>query len=163
MTIYATAGSKLFIGGKKEQKSADFVSGDFTGEAWVEIGGLEGLGSLGDKSEAIAIQLINEAREKTLKGTRSAGTMEVVCAIDNDDEGQLAAIAAEKAKDDFAFRLVLNDAPATGASPKPSERLFIAKVMSAAEAFDQANSVMKLNVSLAVNSNIVRVAASAGT
>jgi hypothetical protein len=41
--------------------------------------------------------------------------------------------------------------------PTPSQRLFIAKVMSQAEQFDSANNIMKLNASLAVNSNIVRV------
>ena len=51
-----------------------------------------------------------------------------------------------------------NDAPAGGT---PSERLFIAKVASQSEQYDTANSVMKLNLSLAVNSNVVRVDAAA--
>jgi hypothetical protein len=53
---------------------------------------------------------------------------------------------------------VLNDAPPAGT---PSERLFIAKVMSQSEQYDAANSVMKLNASLGVNSNVVRVNAEA--
>jgi hypothetical protein len=162
MTIYATAGSKLHIGGAKDQQSADFTSSDFSAETWTEIKSLEGLGSLGDTSQAITVDLIDQQRQKTLKGTRNAGTMEVVCAIDPADAGQIAAIAAEKSKSDYAFRLVLNDAPSSGSSPTPSERLFIAKVMSASEQFDQANNEMKLNISLAVNSNIVRVAAATG-
>lgn len=161
MTIHATAGLRLFIGGPLDQKSTDFVAADFTSEVWVEIGGLDSLGSLGDSSEAVSQAIINEARVKTLKGTRSAGTMEVVAAIDNADAGQLAAIAAEKTPYDYAFKVELNDKPAAGASPKNGERLFIAKVMSASEVFDTANNVMKRNLSLAVNSNIVRVAASA--
>ena len=99
---------------------------------------------------------IGDKRTRTLKGTRSAGTMEVVCGIDPADAGQLAVIAAEKTIHDYAFKLVLNDAPPAGT---PSERYFIAKVMSQSEQFDQANNVMKLNFSLGVNSNIVRVAA----
>lgn len=162
MSLYATAGAKLYIGGPKEQQKADFAAADFTGETWVEIDDLENLGSLGDTSETINFDGINAARRKTLKGTRSAGTMEVVCGINNDDPGQIAAIAAEKTPHDYAFRLVLNDAPATGSDPTPSERMFIAKVMSASEAFDEANSVMKLNISLGVNSNVVRIAAATG-
>lgn len=154
MTIYATAGSKLFIGGVLSQKTTDFVEADFTSQTWVEIGNLDGLGSLGDTSQSITASIIGEGRDKTIKGTRSAGTMEVVCNIDNDDPGQQAAIAAEKTIHDYAFKLTLNDAPAGGT---PSERMFIAKVMSQSEQFDQANNVMKRNISLAVNSNVVRI------
>ncbi len=42
--------------------------------------------------------------------------------------------------------------------PTPSERLFVAFVMSSAEQFDEANSVMKLNATLEIDSNIARVA-----
>lgn len=156
MTIYATAGSKLYIGGVLPMKSADFVEADFTSQTWKEVGGLESLGTLGDTSQAITQSIIGEGRDKVLKGTRAAGTMEVVCSIDGDDVGQTALIAAEKTTHDYAFKLVLNDAPVNGT---PSERKFIAKVMSAAEQFDQANNVMKFNTSLAVNSNVVRKAA----
>jgi hypothetical protein len=162
MPIFATAGSKLYIGSTLADKSTDFVQADFTSQTWVEVGNLDAIGTVGDTSQAVTASIIGEGRDKTIKGTRSAGTMEVVANIDYADAGQQAAIAAEKTPHDYAFRIVLNDAPPTGADPTPSERLFIAKVMSAAEAFDQANSVMKLNISLAVNSNIVRIAASAG-
>lgn len=162
MSLYATAGAKLYIGTAKNQKNTDFIESDYTGETWTQISGLENLGSLGDAASSINVDLIDYPRQKTLKGTRSAGTMEVVCAIDNDDAGQTAAIAAEKTPHDYAFRLVLNDAPPAGSDPTPSERLFIAKVMSASEAFDEANSEMKLNLSLAVNSNVVKIAAATG-
>lgn len=155
MTIYATAGLKLYIGGTKEQ-GGDFDLPDFAGEAWVQIKELEGAGSVGDTSEAINFTAIEDARTRTIKGPRSAGTMEIVCGIDADDPGQLALIAAERTPYDYAFKLTLNDAPPGGT---PSERYFIAKVMSQSEQYDQANSVMKLNASLGVNSNVVRVPA----
>lgn len=157
MTIFATAGAKLYIGVTKAQKSAAFVLADFSASnaiTWNEIKETEGLGSLGDTSEAVNFTGIADARTRTLKGPRSAGTMEVVCGIDPADPGQQALIAAERTPHDYEFRLVLNDAPPGGT---PSERLFIAKVMSQSEQYDQANNVMKLNASLAVNSNIVRV------
>jgi hypothetical protein len=158
MTIFASAGAKLYIGTTKEQKSTDFALADFSADnaaTWKQIGEIEGLGSVGDTSEAINFTGVSDGRTRTIKGPRSAGTMEVVCGLDPDDEGQQAAIAAEKAIHDYEFRLVLNDAPAGGT---PSKRLFIAKVMSQSEQFDQANNVMKLNISLGVNSNIVKVA-----
>ncbi|OCJ67614.1 hypothetical protein A6U97_02500 [Agrobacterium tumefaciens] len=157
MTIYASAGAKLFIGIAKTQTSDDYVLSDFSVASaltWKEIKEVEALGSLGDTSEAVNFTAIGDARTRALKGPRSAGTMEVVCGIDSADAGQQALIAAEKTPYDYEFRLVLNDAPPGGT---PSERLFIAKVMSQSEQFDQANSVMKLNASLGVNSNIVRI------
>lgn len=157
MTINATGGAKLYIGAAKAQKSTEFVLADFSAAnavTWKEIRELEALGSVGDTSEAVNFTAIGDGRTRTLKGPRSAGTMEVVCGIDYADEGQLAAIAAEKTIHDYEFRIVLNDAPPGGT---PSERYFIAKVMSQSEQYDQANSVMKLNLSLGVNSNLVRV------
>lgn len=154
MTIYATNGAKLYIGGVLAIKNSDFVLADFDAQVWVEIGETEGLGSTGDTSAEIAFDSIAANRTRRLKGTRNAGTMEVICGIDYADLGQVALLAAEKTKDNYAFKLVFNDAPALGT---PSARYFIAAVGSAVEALDTANNVMKLNASLWVNSNVVKV------
>ncbi|TKA98547.1 hypothetical protein FAZ78_00370 [Cereibacter changlensis] len=157
--IFATNGAKLYIGGVLGWKATDFVEADFTSQTWVEIGETESLGSLGDTASEITFDGIATKRQRRLKGTRSAGTMEVVCGVDYEDDGQIALIAAEKTAHNFAFKLEFNDAPVGGT---PSQRLFIATVASAAEALDTANSVMKLNSSLWVNSNIVRINAAEG-
>lgn len=127
---------------------------DFASQTWVEIGEVEALGTVGDTSAEITFDSISANRTRRLKGTRNAGSMEVVCGIDYEDPGQIALIAAEKTIHDYAFRIVMNDAPAGGT---PSERLFVAKIGSAAEALETANNVMKLNASLWVNSNVVHV------
>lgn len=158
MTIYATAGTKIFIGPVLAAKSTDFTQADFASLAFTEIGETEGLGTVGDTSSEITFDAIAASRTRRLKGTRNAGTMEIVCGLDPADAGQLAAIAAEKTPHDYAFHMVLNDAPPSGT---PSQRYFVAKVASAAEQYDSANSVMKLNITLWVNSNVVKVAASA--
>jgi hypothetical protein len=111
MSLYATAGLKLYIGEVIAQKSENFAEADFSSQTWVRIGQLENLGNLGDAAQGISIDLIDEARSKTLKGTRSAGNMEVVCGADMDDLGQSAVIAAEKRPFDFGFLLVMNDRP----------------------------------------------------
>ena len=156
MTIYATNGAKLFVGGPLAAKGSDFVIADFSSQTalWKEVGETEGLGTVGDTAAEISFDSISAGRTRRLKGTRNAGTMEVVCGIDYEDEGQQALIAAEKTIHDYAFKLELNDAPVGGT---PSERYFVAKVASVAEALDTANSVMKLNTSLWVNSNVVKV------
>jgi len=158
MPIFATAGAKLYIGAAIEDQSTDFVVGDFDGQSWTEIEELESLGSFGDTSQEISIDIIGQKRTKRLKGTRSAGSVEVVCAIDYSDAGQMAALAAEKADGNYAFKLEFDDAPTGGT---PSERYFVAMVGSASEQLDAANNVMKLNLSLWINSNVVRVNAAA--
>lgn len=154
MTIYATNGAKLYIGGILDAPDSDLTLSSFSAQAWTEIHELEALGSLGDTSEEITFASVSSSRQRRLKGVRNAGTMEVVCGIDYADAGQLALIDAEKSRYDYAFKLVLNDASPTGT---PSERYFVAAVGSASEAYDSANSVMKLNASLWVNSNVVKV------
>lgn len=162
MAIFATAGSKLFIGAALAAKNADFVVADFTSQTWVEIQPLESIGSIGDEAQEITFDAVGQARTQTIKGSRKASAMACVAALDYSDVGQIALLAAEKTPYDYAFKVVFNDAPATGSAPTPSSRMFIAKVMSATEQLDSANNVMKLNFNLPVNSNIVRVAAAAG-
>ncbi|MFC0198881.1 hypothetical protein [Paracoccus rhizosphaerae] len=159
MTIYTTAGTRLYIGGPLPAQADDFDATDFSSQTWVEVGETEGLGSAGDTSAEVTFDGINSGRTRRLKGTKNAGNMDVVCGLDPSDPGQIALIAAERTKNDFAFRVVLADAPAGGT---PSERMFVAQVGSASETYDSANSVMKFNASLWINSNIVKIAATGG-
>lgn len=157
--LFATAGSKLYIGGTLPgfaYSTADLTTSSFEGQDWTEIGGTTNLGGAGDTSELITSNQVGVARTRKLKGVRNAGSMQVVADIDYADPGQLALIAAEKERDAYAFRLVFNDAPPGGT---PSERLFFALVMSALEEWNEANSVMSLNATLEIDSNIVRVSA----
>lgn len=152
--IFATAGSHVYIGQPKEEQFANFVPADFNDQSWIEIGKLNSIGTFGDQASEITFDLINEGRTKKLKGTRNAGNMELVCAVDADDDGQATLRGAETESLDYAFRVVLNDAPS---GDTPSERFFIAKVMTAAEVLDTANNVVRLNATLGINSNIARV------
>ncbi|WP_145111368.1 hypothetical protein [Cereibacter sediminicola] len=156
--IFATNGAKCYIGGVIADPGADVTETTFASQSWTEIKEVESLGTFGDSASEITFESLNQNRTKRLKGTRNAGAMDLICGLDYADAGQLALIAAEKTIHDYAFRIVFNDAPAGGT---PSERMFIAKVASASEAMDAANAVLKLNASLWINSNIVRVAAAA--
>jgi hypothetical protein len=112
MTIYASNGAKLFIGGAITVSGADLTAASFSAITWTEIGETENLGQLGDTSAEITFDGIGSNRTRRLKGTRNAGAMEVVCGFDSQDAGQLALIAAEKTIFDYAFKLVYPDAPA---------------------------------------------------
>jgi hypothetical protein len=156
--LFATAGSKLYIGQAKAFNGTDFIASDFNGQSWTEIGGTTNLGAAGDTSELISSNQVGAARTRKLKGTRNAGSMAVVADLDYADAGQVALIAAEKTRHAYAFKIVLNDAPVGGT---PSERYFVALVMSASEQWNEANSVTALNATLEIDSNIVRVSAAA--
>ena len=159
--LLVTANTKISIGVAKAFTGTDFIETDFTSGSptWTEIKGTTNLGGAGDTSELITSNQVGSGRTRKAKGTRNAGSMQLVCDIDIADAGQLALIAAEKTRDSYAFKLEFNDAPSGGT---PSTRYFTAFIMSASEQYDEANSVMKLNATLEIDSNIVRVAAAAG-
>lgn len=158
MGIFATAGAKVYIGTSLAAKSAAFVAADFNGQSWVEVGWLETIGAFGDESTEVTFDAIGEGRTQKLKGIRNAGNMELVAGIDYADAGQIALRAAELSPNNFAFRVDFNDKPTGGTLP--SKRYFIAKVMSCREQLDGANTVMRLQATLGINSNVVRVNAS---
>lgn len=156
--LFATAGMKIYIGAAPMAfTGTDFSASDFNGVSWTEIGGHTNLGSSGDTSELITSNQIASARTRKLKGVRNAGSQELICDLDYADPGQIALIAAEKTNYTYPFRITFSDAPPGGT---PSVRYFVALVMSQSEQYDEANSVMKLNATLEIDSNIVRVAAS---
>jgi hypothetical protein len=149
---------KVFIGAAKQFADTDFVLADFTGgtPTWTEVKGTTNIGGFGDESQLISSEHVGSARTRKTKGTRNAGQMALVCDLDYADPGQIALLAAEKTRDSYAFKVVLNDAPAGGT---PSERYFTAFVMSAREEFGGPNQAMQMNATLEIDSNIVRVVA----
>lgn len=159
MSIHATNGAKVYIGSAITVSGSDLTEASFTSQVWVEIGETETIGTYGDAAAEISFDSISAARTRRLKGTRNAGTLELTCGLDPTDAGQQALVAAEQTAADYAFKIVLTDAPSGGSA---SERKFAAKVAQAAEQLDSANSVMKLVSQLWINSNIVRKAAAAG-
>lgn len=159
--LYPVAGCKIYIGAAMDIPTGDVDAADFTAVVWQEIGKWTQMGTFGDAAALITTQVISEARDIKQKGTRNAGQMQNVFAVDAADLGQIALIAAEKTNLNYPIKVELNDKPAVGAAPKNSQRLFLALVTSAEEAGGAANTVQNLNSTFEINTNIVRVAASA--
>jgi hypothetical protein len=160
MALYPVAGCKFYIGGVLADKATDFVASDYTEQTWVEVDGWSQAGTIGDTAQLITSALINRGRDVKQKGTANAGSMQNVFAAIPADAGQVALLAASRpsVKDNYAFKVELNDAPAGGT---PSTRLFIGLVMNAEEANGEANTVRNLNSTIEINSNLVRIAAAA--
>lgn len=153
--IFSTSGATIAIGQVLDAKSADFVETDFDAQSWVSVSWAESIGAFGDEASEITFDGIGEGRTQKIKGQRNAGNMECVFGVDTTDDGQATLRGAETEIYDYAFRVQFNDQPAGGTAP--STRYFIAKVMTARETLDTANNVVKLNVTLGINSNIVQV------
>lgn len=153
--IFATSGSKVYIGQSLASKITPFILSDFAGQSWVEIGFVETIGQFGDESSSIKFDSVGAGRTYKLKGNRDAGDISLVCALSYGDYGQAALRGAETTPNNYAFRVDFNDMPSGGTTP--SKRYFIGLVMSAREQLDGANNVMKLNAAIGINSNIVRV------
>ena len=158
MALYPVSGCKIYIGTlPMDEQDDDFVAADFSGVVWTEIKKWTQMGPFGDTAQLITTDLISEARTKKQKGTRNAGSMQNVFAIDNLDPGQLAVIAAEKTIYDYPIKVELNDKPSGGSTN--SLRLFIALIMQGQDAGGGANTIQALNAMFEINSNIVHVAA----
>lgn len=160
MSLSAVSGQKFYIGGVKNDQAADFTSSDFSAVTWVEIDGWTQCGAAGDTAQLMTSSLINRGRDIKQKGTKNAGSMQNVFAIIPGDAGQTALIAAANTNKNYAFRIDNNDAALSPASPvpQPSKRYFVGLVMTAEEAGGSANTVQNLNVTIEINSNIVKVA-----
>lgn len=164
MGIYSVAGARAYIGGVLTMGDADMTAADFASQSWLEITGLIAMGSLGGAAEIVSVTPLNSgdpaspARVRKIKNTIDAGTVQMFAAADYESAGQLAVIAALESVDSYAFKIELSDKPAGGVSP--SRRYFTALVAGAEDVLDTANDVYRFGMSLAVDSNIVRVTAS---
>lgn len=159
MSLSAIAGQKLYIGGQLDDKSTDFVESDFSAVTWQEIDGWSQCGAFGDTSALISTDLINRGRTVKQKGTKNGGQMQNVFAVIPGDDGQEDLIAAAGTNVNYAFKIEFDDAATSPASPvpQPTKRLFVGLVMTAEEAGGDANTVQKLNATIEINSNIVKV------
>lgn len=160
-TLYAVAGMKIYLGPVFDLDGDDVEASDFSGLTFTQIKGWQTMGSFGDAAAEITESIIDMQRDQTVKGTRNAGTMQNNFTVIPSDTGQLAAIAAEKTSFNYAVKVEGNDKPASGSSPKNSVRYFAALVTTAQEQGGGANTAQLFNVTFKINTNIVRVAASA--
>jgi hypothetical protein len=155
--IFSVAGTQIYIGSATSAKITPFVAADFTLQSWVRIAWVENLGQFGDEAAEIAFSPIDVSRTMKLKGTFNAGTLALVVGRDYTDSGQNICLIANGLQFDYSFRVIFNDMPSGGVAG--SIRYFIAKIMSFREQFDTVNNVIRANVSLGINSNVVAIAA----
>lgn len=161
MTTYSVAGCKFSIGTALDPLEVDFVAADFASIVWTEVRNWTDMGPVGDAAALITTSIIGNRRDQKSAGTRNSGSMANTFAALPTDAGQAALLLANGTGANYAFKVELNDKPVIGAAPKNSIRYFVGIVLSAQETGGAANSVRNLVSTVEINSNIVRVAASA--
>lgn len=160
--LFAVAGAKIYIGAAAmAAPTVDVTETNFAAVSWTEIADWTQCGQIGDTAALITTQVISRGRDVKQKGTRNAGSMQNVFAINSSDPGQIAVIAAEKTANNYPFKIEWDDAPG-GTAPTPTINYFIGLVMSAQQAGGGPNTVRSLNVTVEVNSNVVTVAPDTG-
>lgn len=130
----------------------------FTADTYTEIKGVEDLGEFGDEANPVEVTTLGDSRKRRLKGTNDAGTFDLVCIRNSDDAGQRAVIAAQKERDSYNIKVVVNDAPTGGT---PSTFYFSALVMSSKVGVGSADNAVKLTATMAINTAILEVEAAA--
>ncbi|MCU0826134.1 MAG: hypothetical protein MUE52_01705 [Tabrizicola sp.] len=162
MAIYSMKGAKISIGLAVAMKSGAWVAGDFTTPLTTktEIKEPETLAAAGEEFAELAFENVTDGTVRVLKGARKGGLLEFTHGHDYADAGQIAVKAAFEAETDYAFEVEWADKPTAGASPKNSRRMFVGKVMKLSDG-GEGTGVGKLTYSVQLNSNIVRVNASA--
>ena len=141
---------------------ATFDAVGYAALSYVDLGCLSNIGAFGDASNEVTFDCISEGRTKKLKGQRNAGNMELVIGLDDTTAGFDAVVAAEAddSTGDYFFKVEFpNKQNATGTN---AIRYFGGKVMTAVETLGAADDVATLNVTVGLNTPIVRVDSTAG-
>jgi hypothetical protein len=158
--LYAVAGAKIYIGPQMALTLEDIEADDFAAfsDDWVEIDGWENAGNFGDTATVISTAIINRGRVVKQKGTRDAGTSEQRFAFIPGDPGMAAVTAAMSSQQNYAFRIVWDDAPEGGT---PSITYMIAGVSSVGFENGNADTIRMRTVTLMVQQEVIVEAAEA--
>jgi hypothetical protein len=121
-------------------------------DTWVEVGGVESIGSFGDSSAEVTFVGLGDARVQKLKGARDAGNLSVTMAFIGGDAGQedLVDAEADNTSSNYNFKVTYSDGEV---------RYFSGQVASVVEEVSGANSVLMLTSEIRINTTVFKVAA----
>ncbi|MDH0154359.1 hypothetical protein [Stutzerimonas stutzeri] len=154
--LNTAAGCRFSIGTKS---GADDQTA-YEADTYVEVGEIEDLGEFGDTFNNVSFTALSDGRVRKYKGTADAGDIALVVGLDNGDAGQAAVKTAHKdrLKGDYNIKITLNDGDPTAVPPvKPTTFYMRGKVMKNTVAAGSADNVVKRNISVAINSDILEI------
>lgn len=154
--LNTAAGCRIALGGKT---GADTET-EYKDDTYVDIGEVEDLGEFGDTFSAVNFTSLRDGRVRKYKGTADAGDLTVTVGLDNGDAGQNALKVAHKdrSKGDYNIKITLNDGD-PDASPviNPTTFYLRGKVMNNTVAAGSADNLVRRNVTIGINSDIIEL------
>ncbi|MFS0827595.1 hypothetical protein [Pseudomonas phoenicis] len=154
--LNTAAGCRLSLGGK----TAANTEADYKKDTYIGIGEIEDLGEFGDTFSSVTFTALDNGRVRKYKGTADAGDLTVTVGLDNGDAGQKAVKTAHKdrGKGDYNVKITLNDGDAS-ATPAilPTTFYMRGKVMNNTVAPGAADNVVRRNITIAINSDILEI------
>ena len=156
--LNTAAGCRLAIGSKVAAKT----EAEYKADTYIDVGEIEDLGEFGDTFSAVNFTALSDGRVRKYKGTADAGNMTVTVGLDNGDAGQKAVAVAHKdrSKGNYNIKVTLNDGD-PGATPPilPTTFYYGVKVMNNTVAPGAADNVVRRNMTLAINTDILEIVA----
>lgn len=156
--LNTAAGCRFSIG----TKQAAATDTEYAADTYVEVGEIEELGEFGDTFSSVTFTSLKDGRVRKYKGTADAGDMTLTVGLDNGDAGQAAVKTAHKdrSKGDYNLKVTLNDGDATAVPPVlPTTFYFRGKVMNNTVAPGAADNVVRRNITIGINSDVLEIAA----
>lgn len=160
MAVSPTSGARFYIGpvantdtikAMSDEAALTYFETISTGD-WTEVEEVESFGELGDASAVVTFASVSDSRMRKFKTTRDAGTMAIVVGVDELDDGQIALIAAEKTKFNYAFKVAYADAREESYSPTTD--YFAGTVISRAKNIGGAADITKRTFNIGVNTAV---------
>lgn len=152
MGIQTAAGVRIHIGTTANATTQS----EYEADTYTEIGEIEEPGEFGDEFNPVTFASLADRRTRKYKGTKDAGDMAMVVALDAGDAGQIALKSAHEdtSSDDYNIKVTLDDAPTGGT---PTTFYYSGKVMSRRIAPGGVDNIIRANISIAINSGILEV------
>ncbi|GFM73606.1 phage tail protein [Pseudomonas capsici] len=156
--LNTAAGCRFSLG----TKMAAATEAEYAADTYIQVGEIEDLGEFGDTFSSVTFTSLSDGRVRKYKGTADAGDMTLTVGLDNGDAGQKAVKTAHKdrSKGNYNIKVTLNDGdPTAQPAVLPTTFYFNGKIMNNTVAPGAADNVVRRNITIGINSDILEIEA----
>ncbi|MGE8335745.1 hypothetical protein [Pseudomonas laurylsulfatiphila] len=154
--LNTAAGCRFSLGGKTGAETET----EYKADTYVDVGEIEDLGEFGDTFSSVTFSSLSDGRVRKFKGLADAGDLTLTVGLDNGDAGQGALKVAHKDRTtgDYNIKITLNDGDPDATPPVlPTTFYMRGKVMNNTVAAGAADNVVRRNVTVGINSEILEI------
>lgn len=153
MTIFTSTGAKFYIAPSQSTTPADATA--YAALTWTEIKNVTDGGEYGDQASIVTAAVLGDGRMQKAKGSRDAGTMNLVVLPKAADAGQDALVTAEGTANTYPFKVVLPNRLTSGGTDGID--YFTGLVTSKRLSVGGNDNVIKQTFTIAIDSAVVTV------